>query len=158
VKGIGIVMLIAIVSAGCAPAPAAGPAGLAPADETAIRAIIADWDRAWSMNDASAAVAHYADDYVEMRATAVVGRDAARAVYEGFAVTYTSSTSTVKRLEGVGHLAYVWADYNARFTNSAGAARQQRGNLLWVLKKDDAGAWRIAASGSQAARSALEGE
>jgi ketosteroid isomerase-like protein len=150
-KMVRSLLLVVIATLGCSPSPEAGtsPAGLTPDDDAAIRSLIAEWDRTWVADDHAATAALLAEDYVEARPTAVEGPRAAQELYEGLTMTYTSLNSTVRRLEGVGDLAYAWVSFDHRYTLDAGERRQQIGNGLWVLKKGADGRWRFSGSGFQ---------
>jgi uncharacterized protein (TIGR02246 family) len=147
-------LCLTVAVVGCAPAPDA-PDALTAEDEAAIRSLISDWDASWTDGDPTTTAPLYADDYVEMRATAVVGREAAQEMISGFweSITYSDVSSTVMRLQGLGDLAYAWTEIDNRYTTEDGERRIQRGNVLWVLKKDASGHWRFAAGGFQAASS-----
>ncbi|UCC25833.1 MAG: SgcJ/EcaC family oxidoreductase [Gemmatimonadales bacterium] len=154
-KGLFSALLLMVAVAGCAPAPEApdAPAALTPEDEAAIRALIGQWDASWSDGDPTTTAPLYADDYVEMRVNAVVGREAAQEMISGFwdDYTYSDVTSTVMRIDGQGDLAYAWTEINNHYTAADGEPRIQRGNVLWVVKREDSGQWRFAAGGFQAA-------
>ena len=143
-------------AAGCSQSsePVDSPAAFTSADESAIRALIGEWDTAWAANDHARVLTLLTEDYVEAVANAVVGKEAALQSYQGFTQRYTATTSTVRRLEGRGDLAYAWTEFNARYTREDGERRLQSGNVLWVLKKDQDGQWRFAASAFQAASQA----
>jgi uncharacterized protein (TIGR02246 family) len=150
-------LCLAVATIGCAPAPATtdAPAALTAEDEAAIRSLISEWDASWTDGDPTTTAPLYADDYVEMRAAAVVGREAAQEMISGFWDNYTYSdvSSTVMRLEGSGDLAYAWTEMDNRYTTGEGERRIQRGNVLWALTKDASGDWRVTAAGFQAASS-----
>ena len=152
-KSFRFALLLTVALLGCSSPPQSvdSPAGLTAEDETAIRSILDGFDRAFAANDMTAAVTDYADDYVEMRSAAIVGREAAQEVYEAFTITFTATSSTVMRLEGVGNLAYAWTTFENRYDGADGAPRAQSGNTLWVLKKNPEGRWQVVASGFQAA-------
>ena len=146
-----IVLSIALMS--CAPAPPAeqGSAPLTPEDEAAIRGLVSGFDAAFMADDMAAVTALYADDYVEMRPTALEGRDRALEAYRRSTNTYSFVASTVRRIEGSGSLAYVWVEFEGRFSREDGSQRLQNGNTLWVARKGPDGTWRFAASGFQSA-------
>ncbi len=130
----------------CAYAPEA-PTGLTAEDEEALRAIVAEWNAAWATNDKEAAVALYTDDYMEARATAVRGREAALEVYRASSSTYSSSEGTVLRIEGSGDVAHVFVEFTAEMTNAAGEPRIQRGHTLWTARKQASGEWLFSGAG-----------
>lgn len=154
-----ILLLLLLPVSACAPseAPPEPPAGLSADDEASIRALVDEWDRAWEANDPSRVVALLSDDYVEALATAVVGREAALERYRSFTQTYDMVRSTVMRLEGEGDLAYAWIEFNGRYARADGTRMEQRGNVLWVLRREEDGNWRFIASGFQAASRPAEG-
>jgi uncharacterized protein (TIGR02246 family) len=143
-------LLIAL--AACAQPEAAPPAAAQPeftaADEAAIRALVAEWDRTWLAGDVDAIVALYSDTYLEMRPDIVQGREAARARIEAITANYTSLSTTVERLEGQGDLAWIWTSFHHTFDRD-GASYDQMGNGLWVAKKGADGEWRFEAAGWQ---------
>jgi uncharacterized protein (TIGR02246 family) len=147
-------LYLTVAVIGCAPAPDA-PDALTAEDEAAIRTLISDWDASWTDGDPLTTAPLYADDYVETRVTAVVGRDAAQEMISGFweNFAYSDVSSTVMRVEGRGDLAYAWTEIENRYTTGDGERRIQRGNVLSVLRKDASGDWRFAAAGWQAASS-----
>jgi uncharacterized protein (TIGR02246 family) len=145
---IGTALLAAAGVIACSPSSDA-PGVLTAEDEAAIRSVIEEWGNTWVAGDPQATVALFTDDYVEARPTAVVGRQAALDSYEGFTGSYTQVRSTVRRVEGVGNLAYAWVAFESRYTQEDGSRRVQTGNGLWVLKEDSEGRWRFAASGWQ---------
>lgn len=147
------ILLLLLPVSSCAPseAPVEPQAGLSAAAEASIRALVDEWDRAWEANDPDRVVALFSDDYVEALSTAVVGREAALERYRGFSLTYDLVRSTVRRLEGRDDLAYAWIEVNGRYARADGTQMEQRGNILWVLRREGDGNWRFTASGFQAA-------
>lgn len=142
------IVLLAAMSLACsteADAPTS-PQPFTAADDAAIRSLIAEWDRAWAAGDYEAVVAMYTEDYVEILANAVEGPEGALARYQNFTITYSETSSEVRRLEGRGDLAYAWVSFGGRFMNADGERRVQSGNSLWVLKRDAEGEWRFAAT------------
>ncbi len=150
------VLLLAVLTACSQTQVAETSPGLTAEDEAAIRALITQWDRN-VVEDFPANADLYTDDYVEMRATAVEGREAARELYAGFTFDWTESVTTVREIEGRGDLAYLWTESATRYTNANGVAMLQNASNLWVLRKGADGQWRVARSGWQSASRPADG-
>jgi len=143
------ILFLLTIAVGCARAAPPPPPPFTPDDEAAIRALVAEWSRLIVADDIDAAYALMTDDYVEARATPIVGPEQARALFRGFGIVYRSIDETVRRVEGVGGLAWVWTEFDARYT-ADGGGRRQHGNSVRVVRKLPDGRWRFAASAFQA--------
>ena len=144
-------VLLATVTLGCSTTadPPESATSLSVADETAIRTVIDGFGQAFGANDVAGIVAYYADDFVGISSTALVGKSAAQDLFETF--TFSSFDQTIMRLEGSGHLAYAWVEYKGEFTPPGGDPVIEQGNSLWVLRKNSEGVWQLVANGYQGA-------
>ncbi|MCG6954954.1 MAG: DUF4440 domain-containing protein [Gemmatimonadetes bacterium] len=150
-KQLRFLLLFALVGAACSPSSKAANAAaeFTADDESAIRGVVGQFERAWLANDYASVVALMVPDHVETLPVAGVGREAALERYQGFGVSFTSGTYDVKRLEGSGDLAYAWVEFNGRYTTDSGVGGMESGNNLWVFRKGPDGKWAIAASSYQ---------
>jgi uncharacterized protein (TIGR02246 family) len=137
---VGWALALAVGVFACAPA-ADEPAVFTAEDESAIRSLIEQWGDTWVAGDPQATVGLFTEDYVEARPTALVGRQAVLDSYQGWTGSYTEVISTVRRVEGVGNLAYAFTEFQNRYTLEDGTRRIQTGTGLWVLKRDSEGQW-----------------
>jgi ketosteroid isomerase-like protein len=145
-KTICVAVLLAIVTLGCsrtAGTPEWAP-NLSLANETAVRSVIDGFGQAFGSNDAAGVAAYQADDFVAIEPTALVGKNAAQEMFE--TVTLSSFDQTIMRIDGSGHLAYAWVEYEVGFTPPGGNAVIEQGNSLWVLKKNSEGVWQMVAN------------
>ncbi|NNM05864.1 MAG: DUF4440 domain-containing protein [Gemmatimonadetes bacterium] len=146
-KTICVAVLLATVTVGCsrtAGTPEWAP-NLSPADETAVRSVIDGFGQAFGSNDAAGVVAYYADDFVVIEPTASVGKSAAQET--SGTITVSSFDQRIMRIDGSGHFAYAWVEYEVGFTPPGGNAVIEQGNSLFVLKKNSEGVWQMVANG-----------
>jgi uncharacterized protein (TIGR02246 family) len=138
----GIVTMLVLV--GAAGACAVPDAGLTPADELEITELVAQWDRNTLANRVMDNLDLLADDAVELLATPRVGKEAIRQRWEGFVAdeVYTSAHTQVREIAGLGDLAYVWAEFDYSF-EEVGEPTTHRGNVIWIMRKDEDGRWKI---------------
>jgi uncharacterized protein (TIGR02246 family) len=150
-KQLRFLLLFALVGAACSPSSKAANAAaeFTADDESAIRGVVGQFERAWVANDYASVVALFTPDHVETLPVAGVGREAALERFKGSGVNFTEGTYDVKRLEGSGDLAYAWVEFNGRYATASGDKRTQSGNNLWVFKKGPDGKWALAASAYQ---------
>ena len=150
-KQLRFLLLFALVGTACSPSArsASATAEFTADDESAIRGVVGQFERAWVANDYASVVALMAPDHVETLPVARVGREAALERFRGFGVDFVSGTFDVKRLEGSGGLAYALVEFSGRYTTDSGAGGTESGNDLWVFRKGPDGKWAIAASAYQ---------
>ena len=147
-KRFALALVVFVAAVSCAPYEEPGTTqSFSAEDEAAIRGLISSWEAAWDAGDLAGVFALVTDDYFEARSTAVEGREAVIALYEGFTLTYTSVETTVRRIEGDGRIAFAWVSFENELTTQEGVDRLQSGNTLWALRKDADGEWRFAAAG-----------
>jgi uncharacterized protein (TIGR02246 family) len=138
-----IASLIVVLLAACT----SGPDAISPItaeDEAAIRGVFAQWTRNVEANRPLDNLELIAEDAVELVPVARVGRSAIRERWLDFVndYVYRSMTVDVKEIVGHGERAYAWAEFSSSFER-LGEAMTQRGNLLWIFRKEPDGAWRL---------------
>ena len=129
-------------------AAASGKGGSPSADEQAIRAADAQWEKAAVAKDLEGAMSFYAEDSMVLwpDAPAGVGREAVRAAWAealkapAFSISWRTEQVVVSRS---GDLAYARGSYDETFTLDGRAVRQH-GKFLVIWKKQANGAWRVA--------------
>ncbi len=137
--------LLALLLAACqAPAPPA--AGLAPADEAAVRAIVADFVPAAMAKDWDKMLSLYSTDGVRLPPNEpVVERAGLRAWFETYP-TMTQFEAPIVHIEGAGDVAAARGTYNLTATVAGQKAPvQDRGKWVSIMKKQSDGSWRIVA-------------
>jgi uncharacterized protein (TIGR02246 family) len=155
---LGLAALL-VWGAACQPAPKtetatmgggseAAPAGLSAADETAVRAVDAEWSRAASAGDGTAIAALYASDATVLPPMEPIRQGEASKKYW---VDFTNSFSgpielTTTAVEGRGDLAYGVGTYRMTLTPKKAGAKPlptEEGKYVEVLKKQADGSWKI---------------
>jgi uncharacterized protein (TIGR02246 family) len=145
------------LAAACQPAPktetmggesAAAPAGLSAEDETAIRALDAQWARAASAGDANAVAALYASDATVLPPMEPIRQgEAAKKYWVDFTNAFSGPTElATTAVEGRGDLAYASGTYRLTLTPRKAGAKPlptEEGKYLEVLKKQADGSWKI---------------
>ncbi len=136
---------------GLHPIPIAPADRLLPADEVKVRAVEAAYAAAWVRNDPAAILATLWPDAVLMPP----GRAPVRGLEEirrfwwpagGPRTTVTVFDSRVAQVGGTGTTAWVVGTYRFDFWWESGGKRTERrnrGNTLMVLRRNEAGEWRI---------------
>jgi len=127
---------------------AAAPAGLSAEDETAVRAIDAEWARAASAGDGNAIAALYATDATVLPPMEPIRQGEASKKYW---VDFTNSFSgpielTTTAVEGRGDLAYGVGTYRMSLTPKKAGAKPlptEEGKYVEVFKKQADGSWKI---------------
>jgi uncharacterized protein (TIGR02246 family) len=118
-------------------------ASLTDHDRNAIKASIANFDKAMLAADWSTVVAAYTEDAVLFppNAPIVKGRAAIQKFFEGFPKV-TEFEQSVAEIEGQGDLAYPWGTYQtAMLPSSAKAPLKDEGMVLSVWRKQSDGSW-----------------
>lgn len=149
-----VALALAGFAVACAPAsePPADAPEFTAEDEAAIRGMWDVWGEAWVNEDVDALVSLVTPDYVEARATALVGPDALGEMIQNTNADYTSIETTVERVEGDGDLAWAWVSGTNRYMRrQQGDHRVQNWNSVWILKRGSDGEWRFAGTGWGAA-------
>lgn len=117
-------------------------------DVTAIKQLEADWRAGWLAGDVDALLSLYTDDAVLMPEgqPAVFGKEAIRPLYESVFREYTiRSESRVVEIEVSGGLGYLWCTYRLTAMPKAGGAMlHTEGKSVFIVKRTQAGVWRIA--------------
>jgi uncharacterized protein (TIGR02246 family) len=145
------------LAAACQPAPktetmggesAAAPAGLSAEDETAIRALDAQWARAATAGDANAVAALYASDATVLPPMEPIRQgEAAKKYWIDFTNAFSGPTElATTAVEGRGDLAYASGTYRLTLTPRKAGAKPlptEEGKYLEVLKKQADGSWKI---------------
>jgi uncharacterized protein (TIGR02246 family) len=120
-----------------------------PADEAAIRRVMADYNAALNGGKTAAVLPLYADDGIFMPpySQSAVGKDAVRVAYDK---VFDELTFNVKfSIAELVQMAPIWAYVR---TNSAGTTRHastgkttaEANQELFIFRKGDGGKWRIA--------------
>jgi uncharacterized protein (TIGR02246 family) len=128
--------------------PTVEPAGFSAEDEAAIRAVDAEWARAFAAGDANALTAVYSSDASLLPPNEPVAKGEAMKKYNadmlnGFSGPIELTTTFV---EGRGDLAYAVGTYRAKLTPKKAGAKPlpiEDGKYLEVLKKQADGSWKI---------------
>ena len=133
------------------PAGSAGdssPAGLSSADEAAVRAVDAAWQRAANAGDGAAIGAIYAADATILPPGDTARQGAAVAKYwsDMLAGATVSMTLATAHVQGSGDLAFATGAYHLAVTPKAAGAKPlppEDGKYLEVMKKQPDGSWKI---------------
>lgn len=138
----GIVAMVTLV--GAAGACTAADGALTPADEAEIRGLVEEWNQNILANRMMDNLDLLADDAAELLATARVGKEAIRQRWERYVAdeVYVSTSTVVREIAGFGDLAYVWAEFDYSF-EQAGELTTHHGNLLWILRREAGGQWKV---------------
>ena len=135
-----LALLTAALSA-CRP----GPIPLTDADRNAIRAVVANFDKAVLAGDWPAVVSVYAEDGMLLppNASTVQGRAAIQNFFSAFPKITEFKRSLVE-IEGQGDLAYPRATYEmTMMPPGAKAPLKDRGKVIAVWRKQPDGSWRV---------------
>ena len=147
----GLMILVAFVGS-LGVARAAGAAGLAPADDAKVRAVIRDYEKAWLANDEEGVLRLFTEDAVLLPHHGVeprVGKSAARAFWfprGGPPTTVTELTHTIDEIGGSGDIAYLRGHSRVAWTTGLNTEAKKDGNagtLLILLRRHPDGTWRI---------------
>ncbi len=113
-----------------------------------IKQLAADWRAGWLAGDAEALLALYADDSVLMPwgQPAVFGKDAIRPLYQSVFKEYAiKSENRLMDVETSGDLGYFWVTYALMATPKAGGVPfEEEGKAVFIVKRENGGAWKIA--------------
>lgn len=135
-----------LLSSACAP-PA--PPDTRAADETAIRALDAQWAKTVAARDLEGTVAYYADDasLLPPNAPIVTGKQALRAAWKDFLVPDLSLSWEPTKVEvsRSGDLAYLVGTYQLTMKGPQGKPATDKGKLVEVWKKQADGNWKVVA-------------
>lgn len=129
------------------PQPAAPPDTRA-ADESAIRALVADWSKAAASKDAAKTASFYAENGTLFApgAPAANGRDAVQKTWEalmatpGYALTFATTKVEVARS---GDLAYDVGNYELTINDKKGKPQVEKCKYLVVWQKQPSGNWKV---------------
>jgi uncharacterized protein (TIGR02246 family) len=117
-------------------------------DIAAIRRLAAVWRAGWLAGDADALVALYTRKPVLMPQgrPAIFGKAAIRSLYRAvLRAVRIESTGTLRDVEAAGDWGYFWSTYSLRATPKAGGkARQSKGKSVFIVRRQNDGAWKIA--------------
>jgi uncharacterized protein (TIGR02246 family) len=116
-------------------------------DETAIRALIANWHTATRAGDVDAVLALMAPDVVFLvpGQLPIRGRDAFGHGMRAMLANYTiESTFDIQEVDIVADMAYCWTHLTVKVLSNVGALPMHRsGNTLSILRKGDDGQWLL---------------
>jgi uncharacterized protein (TIGR02246 family) len=124
------------------------PPGLSAADETAVRAVDAEWSRAVSAGDGAALTALYASDATLLPPNEpVVKGEAVKKYNADMTASFSGPIEvTTTAVDGRGDLAYAVGMYRATLTPKKAGAKPlptEEGKYLEVFKKQADGSWKI---------------
>lgn len=155
---LGLAALL-VLGAACQPAPKtetatmgagseAAPAGLAAADETAIRAIDAEWTRAATAGEGNAIAALYATDATVLPPMEPIRQgEASKKYWVDFMNSFSGPIAlTTTAVDGRGDLAYTSGTYRMALTPKKAGAKPlptEEGKYVTVVKKQADGSWKI---------------
>jgi ketosteroid isomerase-like protein len=115
-------------------------------DVRAIEAVHREWIALEKAGDAAAVIAYCADDIVWMPpgAAPLRGREAVRRWLSGPPVLIDEIEISRPAIAGDGCVAWKTCDF-VTVSRAAGAASStvSRGSHLWILRRQDDGAWRV---------------
>ncbi|HEX2450665.1 MAG TPA: SgcJ/EcaC family oxidoreductase [Gemmatimonadales bacterium] len=163
--GVGVVALLVWIAA-CQPAAktetattagdaagdvagaSAAPAGLSAEDEAAVRAVDAEWARAFTAGDGKAVAALYATDATILPPMEPMKKgEAAKTYWIDFANNFSGKAElTTTAVEGRGDLAYATGTYRMSLTPKKAGAKPlpvEQGKYVEVVKKQGDGSWKI---------------
>jgi uncharacterized protein (TIGR02246 family) len=120
---------------------------LSPEDEASVRAVMVEYAEAWEANDKARVMATLVEDAILIPHhghPVVAGRQAIEDFWwpGGPPSRVTAFTVTQEEVSGVGGLAYVRGTFELAFEYQ-GRRYASAGNYLALLRKGQAGAWRI---------------
>jgi uncharacterized protein (TIGR02246 family) len=144
-------VLFALFAASCGtntPAPPAAPPDTRAADESAIRALVADWSKAAASKDAAKTASFYADNGTLLAPStpAASGRDAVQKTWEalmatpGYALTFATTKVEVARS---GDFAYDIGNYELTTNDKKGKPQIAKCKYLVVWQKQPGGSWKV---------------
>lgn len=139
-------LTVAVVSGLALSACQQGPAPLTDADRNAIRAIVANFDKAVLAADWPAVVSVYAEDGILLppNAPAVQGRAAMQTFFSGLP-KITAFSQRVVEIEGQGNIAYPRGTYEmTMMPPGAKAPLKDTGKVIAVWRKQADGSWLVA--------------
>ena len=141
----GCLALLILASACTSPAPPDTRA----ADETAIRALDAQWSKTAAANDLDGAVSYYADDASLLPPNAPIAADkpAIRALWAALLVPGNSLSWEASKVDvsRSGDLAYIVGTYTLTTKDARGNPVNDRGKFVEVWKKQADGKWKVEA-------------
>ena len=143
------VALLAL-SVACQPAPPPAPPDTRAADEKAIRAAVAEWDKAAAAKDLEKTLSFYAPDAVlfppgmPMLASAEKRREGwtQMMALPGFALSFTTTKVEVARS---GDIAYETGTFEFTANDKKGKPSTEKGKYVVAWKKQADGKWKAAA-------------
>ncbi len=118
-------------------------------DVEAIRRLVGpEWAAAWTAGDATAIAGFYAEDAVLLpqNQLPIVGKTAIRSSYETLLEQFSvRGGSEVVELEVGGDWAFMRGTYTITVAPKNGGApiETDRGNWLWIVKRQADGSWKI---------------
>jgi uncharacterized protein (TIGR02246 family) len=137
---------VILIASGCGEKT---PPDTRPADESAIRALDAQWAKAAAAKDVDGTVSYYSDDASLLGPNAPIASDKAgiRAAWASFLGPDTSLTWQAKKVEvsRSGDLAYVQGVYQMTSKDARGKATADNGKFVEVWKKQADGKWKTVA-------------
>jgi len=149
---ITLALALLLLASACTqqPKPAAAPPDTRPADEKAIRALVADWATAAAAKDLEKTLSFYADDASMFPTNAPIAstKEARRQVWAAFMATpgYALAFGTTKvEAAKSSDLAYDTGTYSLTLNDKKGKPVTTKGKYVVVWKKDASGAWKVAA-------------
>ena len=117
-------------------------------DINAIKQLAEDWRAGWLAGDAEALLSLYAENPVVLPQgqPAVVGKDAIRPLYQSVLKDYAfESQSRLVEVEASGDWGYFWSNYTLKATRKAGGEPVEvAGKTVFIVKRQNDGAWKIA--------------
>ena len=150
--GLGIAFIALSFSlSSCAtntPTPPPAPPDTRVADESTIRALVADWSKAAASKDAAKTASFYAENGTLFApgAPAANGRDAVQKTWEalmttpGYALTFATTKVEVARS---GDFAYDIGNYELTTNDKKGKPQVAKCKYLVVWQKQPAGDWKV---------------
>jgi len=143
--------LLVVFAASCGtntPAPPATSPDTRAADESAIRALVADWSKAAASKDAAKTAAFYADNgsLFAPGTPAASGREAVQKTWEGlmaapgYALTFATTKVEVARS---GDFAYDIGNYELTINDKNGKPQVAKCKYLVVWQKQPTGDWKV---------------
>ncbi len=117
-------------------------------DIQALKQLAADWRSGWLAGDADLLLSLWGPNPVVLpqEQPAVVGKNAIRRAYQAVLKEFDiKSKGKVVEVEASGDLGYIWSTYELTATPKAGGKPiQSAGKSLFLVKRQPAGAWKIA--------------
>ena len=118
------------------------------ADESAIRALDAQWEKAAAARDVDGTVSYYSDDAVVLPGNApiVQGKEAIRTLWKSLLSPDISLSWQATKVDVArsGELAYLIGTYTLTAKDAQGKPATDHGKLVEIFKKKGDGPWKVA--------------